>query len=383
MIIPCVAVLFLLLGAFIGFPCFTCFSVIISCVCIPITLLLFAIHYPIGTAVSDVCTYIDKATDVTSPDYVEFIASIYECDDESPIGLITSTLDNAVNHAVSLFCKNITDLCNMSEYPCDQDEDGRVTYEEAKSKNTTCPIIDCSRVPEICDESTINETMYNVMVYNYRLSCYRVKADCVGNCSSLELYAQRIGECGNINATDQCDDTTVNVAGNEVRREYPLLCGLADPGPITLDQCAERCAFNETLSTSKTLVRYRNAASKIMDLLFNSIRPFLRCTTIVKILYNVEDFTCVKVVNSLRPLTSGSIAVAVGLIVMVIIGTLGAKRFNRKYRFRFAPMVDNDDNGDDIEMDGYDDKTKPLQTTVVEYDVSEDGSVIEEVEEEE
>jgi len=381
MIVPCVGVVFLLLGAFIGYPCFTCTSVVLSCLSIPITLLLFGIHYPIGNAVSDICYFIDSATDVTSPDYVDFLASFYDCDDDSPIGTISSILDTAADQAVSFFCSNVTDLCNMAEVPCDKDEDGRIPYDDIE--NSTCPVIDCSGVPKPCDETTLNETLFRVVVNNYLLSCFEVKSDCVSVCPTGDLYAERKGDhCGTINALDQCDESTVIVAGNQVQKEYPLFCGRGDAKPISLDDCAERCAFSETQKFAKTLVRFRNAAGAILDLLFNTIKPFLRCTTIVRVLYNVQDFACVKVMNSLRPLTSGSLAVAVGLLAMVVVGTLGAKRFDRKYRFQFTPVVEGED---DIEMEETGGTTKELQTTVVEYDVSEveeDCSVVEVVEEE-
>jgi len=381
MIIPCIAVVFLLLGAFIGFPAFTCTSIVLSCVSIPIVLILFGIHYPLGTAVADTCYFIDSATDVTSPDYVEYIGSFYRCDDTSPIGNITGILDEAVAAAVSLFCENLTQLCNMSEVPCDDDFDGEVLY--SNLEESTCPLVDCSHVPKECNQFTLNDTLFGVRVFNYYLSCYNLTLNCstndfnitdytnFSNYTEYDVCASMDGQCGTISALDQCSDEKVTIPDvGEVRRQYPLFCGLVGGvnESITLDECAESCAFNETQSTAKVLIRFRNAASKILDLLLNRIRPFLRCSTMVKVLYNVEDFTCVKVMNSLRPLTSGSLAVACGLIATVIVGTFGAKRFNRKYRFHFVPVVDEGDV--EMEVAGHS-STKKLQQTTVEFEPAE------------
>jgi len=388
MLIPCISVVFLILGAFIGFPCFSCTSVILACISIPICLLLFGIHYPIGNAVSDVCYFIDRATDVTSPDYYEYLASFYRCDDTSPIGNITSVLDHVLDEAIATLCDNLTEICNTS-IPCDRDMDGEVAYSDRE--NVTCPVLNCDNRPAVCDESTLNETIFSIMVYNFLINCFNVTNECHGTSASDPdpLCLVRDDFHGNIKDVDasSCSEGDVEVpkgSGRYYRSQYPLISGYYkhDSAPITLDKCTKECQITVVKEAAEKLVKYRDIFSEVWGIL-EDIRSYLRCSTIVGILYHVEDFTCVKVMNSLRPLTSGSLAVAVGLMAVVVVGTLGAKRFNRKYRFHFVPMVEDD--GLDVEMgnaagaaagDG-EDNSKPLQTTVVEYVVS-DGEEDEE-----
>jgi len=376
MIIPMVAALFLLLGGFCNCPPLSCTAVVISCISLPICLILFTVHYPIGTAVSDICYFLDQATDEDSPEYSDFLASFYSCDDSSPIGSVTSLLEDAVDSALDLFCANLTDLCNMVEFPCDKNSDGEVADKDSER----CPIVSCADTPPVCNRSTLNDIMNRVKIYNYYLSCYQPSTSCKTGDKCFKIK----GTCGDIHSTDKCES-----------KEAPLFCGLADPKPVLPEYCSENCTFDETKVLSAALVRYKKVATMILDLIINKILPFLRCESIVGIIGNAQDFVCVSLINTLRPLTVGSIMVAVGLLGTVIIGTLGSKRFNKKYQFHVVPIVsDTDMEGHAVEMqptaggrdedegEDEDEVSKPLQETlVVPLDASTENGVPQSIQE--
>jgi len=313
---PLVCAVLVLISCVLCSAC-SCFMIAFGFIFTFLALVIFAINYPISYSLSDGCVYLENAMNESNPEYVDTVALLFDCDENSPISNFSRSVRDKIDGISGKICTIVDKMNQIRSLTCDADNSGWITLASTGS----CKMFD---PPENVGSCSINniEQYLNYTFYTYPVGCYVPR--------SYGVY-QRIGDCGDKRITDSYSkDSCEKLHPGE--GAISMYCGSFN-GTFHIYDPKEIETVNDPniRGNATLLMRITNAQLRLLDVYREKIRPFLKCESITDILYYAKDFVCVSLILGTTPIFAGEMVVAVGSLVGTIVAMLAIKRFNKKY----------------------------------------------------
>jgi len=283
-------------------------------------LIIFGVLYPLASGISDACVFMDEALE--NPDNNTFFQSIFQCNEDSPLGKFTTMANDVIDKATNLTC-GIFEQLEEVYLPCDADGDGKI-YPLVNSSDNYCQIALFRQDEQECNSSTFSSLAKSIRIYDRWIGCFY---------STDGIVFERDQECTKDIHSLSDYDSCPNITGRQKLLAY---CGPSDLSVINMSQCAEKCVDHDVQNGTAQVEKYVTAAAHTFDIYNEKIKPYINCETLVEIVSRAKDFTCVDVINSVTPMYVGEIMSAVGSFIGTFVALLATKRFHKLYRRKYA-----------------------------------------------
>ena len=327
------------------FPIVLTVILVLSCVCCSclswlmaffgfiiaaLALVMFSVHLPVAHGLSDVCVYVDKALNSSNPEFNQYTERLFDCGEGSPIAKLTDLANDVMNKSTELACGVFDSLCEQT-IPCERGNDGVI---DLSGEDDKCTVVNCElNKTETCSLSTLPKWAAQGM-YKWKIGCYKQEGQIltrVGNCPYSETLTSLY--------SDECDA----LAAGTSDKYLPLYCNGDTKQTMSAEECSENCTEEDMRTNSSRVVKFVNAATKVLDVYNEQIKPYLNCDTVTRITDYAKDFFCVDMILAATPIYIGEAITAVACVAATIVALLATKRFNKKYRREYARKHHDED----------------------------------------
>jgi len=301
-----------------------------------VALCSFGFLYPLSSGIADVCVFLDDS--LSDPDHDTFIKSYFQCGPGAPLGKFSEIAEDAINTAANTTCTLLETLESV-EVPCDANGDDTV---DVTSSSDRCKLVKIFDGSLECNASTFSTLARNAKIYNYTIGCFYSD-------SIIPTTYEKEGECGTENTPRSVWEDPVMCTARPGDKAQGFYCYVSDPDSIlvSLDECVDSCYDNELRNNATNILKYVNAAADVFDIYNEKIKPYINCESLVEILNNTKDFTCITVVNSVTPMYVGELMAGIGSFIGTFVALLSTKRFHKRYRRKYAILKEG---GHEVEL---------------------------------
>jgi len=293
-----------------------------------IALVIFGFLYPIANGLSDGCVLLDNALE--NPENDTFFQSIFQCNEDSPLGEFSKMAKDVIETAANLTC-SIYDQLEETYLPCDADGDGIVNVLDNSTLNK-CRLIKFKEGEEECNSSNFASLAQNVTMYDRWIGCFyalqatphifQIEGDCTSDIHSLTDYDLT------------CPERDGYVRGLFYCYRPP------EETTVSMKECAENCTDHDLRNSTAEVEKYISAAARTLQIYNEDIEPYINCESLVDITTRAKNFTCVDVINSVTPMYVGEIMSAIGCFIGTFVALLATKRFHKMYRRKYAILME-------------------------------------------
>ena len=296
-----------------------------------LALVMFSVHLPLSHGLSDMCVFVDKALNSSNPEFNQYTEAIFDCGEGSPIAQLTDLANDVMNKSTELVCGIFDSLCDET-IPCERGDDGVI---DLSGEDDKCTVVNCElNKTETCSFSTLPKWATQGM-YKWKIGCYKQETQYrytrVGGCPYSETLTSLF--------SDECDALGAGTSDKYI----PLYCNGDTKQTISASDCAENCTDEDMRTNSSRIVKFVDAATKVFDVYNEQIKPYLNCDTVTRLTDYAKDFFCVDMILATTPIYIGEIITAVACVAATIVALLATKRFNKKYRRKYAHRLQDDE----------------------------------------
>jgi len=321
---PLICALLVLLSCALCSAC-SCFMIAFGFILTFLALVIFSVNYPISYALSDGCVYLENAMNKSHPEYVDTVALLFDCDENSTISNFSNSVKYKIENITSSVCTVVDKLTQIRNIPCDKNHDGTITPSDR------CPMFDPPEDVGPCTVDTMEEYL-DYTFHTYKLGCF------VPTLIPLTYTLQ--GDCGDPRIHDSYEKGSCEAL-------YPGMNAISmacDGAPnysfkINDPENFENVTDPNIKGNATLLMRITKVQLRLLDVYREKIRPFLKCESITEILYYGKDFACVSLILGTTPIFAGEMIIAVGTLVGTVVAMLAIKRFNKKYLLTRARKI--------------------------------------------
>ncbi|GAM18494.1 hypothetical protein SAMD00019534_016690 [Acytostelium subglobosum LB1] len=298
-LVICVAVA---LSGILSIPIICLIAALTLVIVLPFTWIVFSVHYPINSLLSDTCTTFNSSGTGISNETNPIAYQLYKgCQNESNTISVFQNLEelglNLINSSYNEACGDGVDrACNMPPFPLYPNND----YNQAP---VSTKVYDCTGIPP-CGNGT-TQLYLAAPIYDFQLGCY---AAGVANCPM----------------------NVPNWDGNCPSGSQLISCNVRHLSNVS--ECAAGCVNPVLKNVSQVAEDGLTALEAFQEIWDHQITPLIKCSNLWPFVQDVQEVICVDEVNALVLLISPTGLFAILMIGVGITAVLGTKRFNSKAR---------------------------------------------------